>query len=71
MDIDPGDRKLLIRIIAGILAAFYGTQYLLILGKGAFCAWRGGCTIDEQKLLYDYLTSSLATIVAILFAVTK
>ena len=71
MDIDPGDRKLLVRVVAAILAAFYGTQLLLVLGKGAACAYRIGCSLDEQKLLYEYLTNSLATIVAILFAVTK
>jgi hypothetical protein len=68
-DDDNGGRRLLLRVVAWLLAALIAGELLLVLGRGLMCALRGGCPNDEIVTNAEILSGLLATLIALVFAV--
>lgn len=68
-DNDPD--RFALRIAMVMLAAVVGSEVSLILGRWMLCAIQDGCTFDEFTTTTEMLSGLLATLIALVFALTK
>ena len=68
---DDPNNDFLIRVVAVLMGAIIGSEILLIVGRGLMCALRGGCPYEELVSTTEMLTGLLATLIALVFALTR
>jgi hypothetical protein len=71
---EPPERPQLLRVVAVLLVVIVVCEVSLLVGRALGCMVRNGwgaCPFEEVRYGVDQMTSLLATIIALIFALIK